>query len=759
MANSGKVLQVRLQEKIDTLANWLALDTDTTPFKPLAGEKINVKVPTANSEADGESVGYEIITKTGDGSTRFKDLPWDSALAADVYDWAKAAVKPSYSIGEITDRKELSISGAGTKVVSYDGDTADSLNIVGEGLITVTPDATNNKITIKTTANNYSLPAAGSSLGGVKTGGVATISNGQITAISKAANATTADTATETTGTLTIQGNGTPAVAFKGADKTLNIKGNGLISVSGEDGAITISTTANNYSLPAAGTSLGGVKTGGVATISNGQITAISEASHAANASSADTAAVCTGNAATATTATTANKTKGTLTLKAGTNSKTFNGSGDVTFEVTAANLGISAPLDFVGTTTTALTDGATTNPITVNSASYTAVKGDVVLYGDKEFLFTGSAWEELGDASALADAVATLGAKQVIAGNGLTGTGAISTSPTLNVGAGVGIAVATDAVKAKLRSETALTVDSAAATTTSGRVYPVAVDKTGYLAVNVPWTDTKVTSAANHYTPATDTNSALNAEATSTTAATWGSTDMVTGVHLQRDSKGHVTGMTVDSVQMPSNPNTDKTKVTAGIGLAGGGSENSSTGVTVKAKLRSETALANDSAAATETAGRIYPVATDNSGYLAVNVPWNDTTYNNATTAAAGLMSADDKAKLDGIAAQANKYSLPLAASGTRGGIKIGYSASGANIPVQLSSEKAYVALTKTAVTSALGYTPPTTNTEYSLFTTTANGLTSKGGNANNVLFGDNTWAGATDYIILCGGSASVNV
>ena len=151
MANSGKILQVRLQEKIDTLANWLALDTDTTPFKPLVGEKINVKVPTANSEADGESVGYEIITKTGDGSTRFKDLPWDSALAADVYDWAKAASKPSYSIGEITGRKELSISGEGTKVVSYDGDTADSLNIVAGTNVTVTPDATNNKITISST--------------------------------------------------------------------------------------------------------------------------------------------------------------------------------------------------------------------------------------------------------------------------------------------------------------------------------------------------------------------------------------------------------------------------------------------------------------------------------------------------------------------------------------------------------------------------------------------------------------------------------
>ena len=42
-----------------------------------------------------------------------------------------------------------------------------------------------------------------------------------------------------------------------------------------------------------------------------------------------------------------------------------------------------------------------------------------------------------------------------------------------------------------------------------------------------------------------------------------------------------------------------------------------------IKANLRSETALANDSASATEVAGRVYPVALDHSGYLAVNVPW----------------------------------------------------------------------------------------------------------------------------------------
>ncbi|WP_308272977.1 hypothetical protein [Prevotella sp.] len=57
-----------------------------------------------------------------------------------------------------------------------------------------------------------------------------------------------------------------------------------------------------------------------------------------------------------------------------------------------------------------------------------------------------------------------------------------------------------------------------------------------------------------------------------------------------------------------------------------------------------------------------------------------------------AGLMSFPDKTKLDGIAPNANNYSLPLAANGTRGGIQVGYAANGRNYPVQLSGEKAYV-------------------------------------------------------------------
>lgn len=51
------------------------------------------------------------------------------------------------------------------------------------------------------------------------------------------------------------------------------------------------------------------------------------------------------------------------------------------------------------------------------------------------------------------------------------------------------------------------------------------------------------------------------------------------------------------------------------------------------------------------------------------------------------------EKNKLDGIAEKANNYSLPLASSSTRGGVKTGYSSSGKNYAVQLSTdEKMYV-------------------------------------------------------------------
>ena len=48
---------------------------------------------------------------------------------------------------------------------------------------------------------------------------------------------------------------------------------------------------------------------------------------------------------------------------------------------------------EYVGVTTTALSDGATTATITVGSNSVTARKGIIANYGSKEFIFNGTTW------------------------------------------------------------------------------------------------------------------------------------------------------------------------------------------------------------------------------------------------------------------------------------------------------------------------------------------------------------------------------
>lgn len=65
--------------------------------------------------------------------------------------------------------------------------------------------------------------------------------------------------------------------------------------------------------------------------------------------------------------------------------------------------------------------------------------------------------------------------------------------------------------------------------------------------------TDTKVTSAANHYSPSRDSSADKSASASGGSAA-W-SMDVVKGVTLQTDGKGHVTGINVSSGKVPANP------------------------------------------------------------------------------------------------------------------------------------------------------------------------------------------------------------
>ena len=89
--------------------------------------------------------------------------------------------------------------------------------------------------------------------------------------------------------------------------------------------------------------------------------------------------------------------------------------------------------------------------------------------------------------------------------------------------------------------------------------------------------------------------------------------------------------------------------------------------------------------------------------------------THGTATSSADGFMASEDKSKLDGIASGANKYTHPSYTSRSSGLYKVTVDSSG--------HVSAATAVTKSDIT-ALGI--PSTNTTYSVATTSANGLMS---------------------------------
>lgn len=87
-------LNTRIALKYDTLTNWNAAE-----FILKKGEVAICSL--ANSETAEQSTPPAVLLKVGDGVHKFRELPWASGLAADVYGWAKAATKPTYTANEV----------------------------------------------------------------------------------------------------------------------------------------------------------------------------------------------------------------------------------------------------------------------------------------------------------------------------------------------------------------------------------------------------------------------------------------------------------------------------------------------------------------------------------------------------------------------------------------------------------------------------------------------------------------------------------
>ena len=95
MPDTNKVFQTRIQLKYDTYENW----SRNNPV--LKAGEMAIATVAAGERKDMTNLP-NIVLKVGDGTSHYNDLKFVSALAADVYDWAKADKKPVYDASEIT---------------------------------------------------------------------------------------------------------------------------------------------------------------------------------------------------------------------------------------------------------------------------------------------------------------------------------------------------------------------------------------------------------------------------------------------------------------------------------------------------------------------------------------------------------------------------------------------------------------------------------------------------------------------------------
>ena len=368
-------LLTRIKLKYDTLTNW-----NGSSLVLKAGEAAVAYITTAGNIAGSSNTNQTntpraVGIKIGDGTHTFSQLPWVQAVAADVYDWAKASTKPTYDASEIQNLADY---------------------ISGE----IQDTNTTYRITAGTGANANKWILEGKEVNGSWT----TVSTIDLSTIFS----DVADLKTKV-------GNDSVSDQIDAAINDINVTDTAVANqfvtaVSQSKGKISVSRAALTAdaipSLPASKIGSGTLSVArggtGVGTLASGE--------------------VLVGNGT------------GAVTTKA--IDSTIADSSTSTNLVTAAAVAayvdsktesLSGAMHFKGVSTTAITDGGTQDPTIDGSAVTTKTAGDVVLYGNQEFVWTGSAWELLGDEGSYA-----LKSVTITGSDGLTGGGAISSNQTI---------------------------------------------------------------------------------------------------------------------------------------------------------------------------------------------------------------------------------------------------------------------------------------------------------------------------------------
>lgn len=238
-----------------------------------------------------------------------------------------------------------------------------------------------------------------------------------------------------------------------------------------------------------------------------------------------------------------------------------------------------------------------------------------------------------------------------------------------VSTGAGLtgGDVTTTGTVKANLTSDDKLTNAAADGTETAGRVYPVRLDKNGKLAVNVPWSNTTVATAIKDI-GSQNRNITIRYGGDGADATNWipmydndGNLVPVSSADLANKVKGELNALAF----LGTNPtggtanDTRENWTNLGTGYAYFNKTGQLNGQPFQSGFLINLVRGSEVHQEFWVQSNGAHYHRGGNGNTTAMPSWkpNDTTYSNATTSTAGLMSAADKAKLDNMQSQIDQW------------------------------------------------------------------------------------------------------
>lgn len=579
----NEVFKLKVGDGTSKYSELPYLFTTKTEIVNLITTEINKLDVAAYAQATYNTTTKELVIKG------IKEV--DGKIEADstnnvTVDLSPSAIAPVQSVVGVTNNP-VSVSTS-NNVVTVEHDTktitSDTSTLSFGGTFTADSDTDSfGHVSKKTT---FTMP----SVVGDNTWTEATTSNNEVTISHIGPDTSNGDNALASSGTNVVTGLGVDAKGHINAAPTIKTITEGTkIDISNNSDSITITheTTTRSDTAQTGNMAFGTAVVTGVTTDTTGHVTGVT------------TKAIPTDPTVIA--AHSEDDTDKGITVEVTTTNAQVSGV-DVSVDISTLSqeLGLSGAMHFIGVSTTAITDGGTEDPTIAGYTGTAKTPGNVVLYGGQEFVWTGTAWELLGDEGSYA-----LKTRSISVGDELTGGGTLEADRTINHAEKLGSTKAgsygptqssattlTDGTKFKVPKYTVnkyghitdvseieftasdhtytvnegdLTIQGSGttvATFNANDANDVNLNITGSGAttvtagtneITISSTDQTVDSAVHHYTPTADQSSVLDVNAGGATASE--NLDVVTGITISRDAKGHITALNIDSGKVPSIP------------------------------------------------------------------------------------------------------------------------------------------------------------------------------------------------------------